>query len=203
MSEEPFPQDPGAALQRLLAGNGRFVDGAVGDRRHVTARRAQVASGQQPFAVVLTCSDSRVPPELIFDQGIGDLFVVRVAGNTAADPLILGSVEFAVDVLGSVLVFVLGHSGCGAVTAAVDVATSSVRLPGDIQAVVDPIMPAVEAVRGRPDDDLLEAATRENVHRAMAALSASHLLSTRVAAGALLIAGGEYELASGKVDLVA
>jgi carbonic anhydrase len=203
VSEELFPQDRDAALQRLLAGNARFVDGTVRDRRQVTAHRAQVASGQRPFAVVLTCSDSRVPPELIFDQGIGDLFVVRVAGNTAADALILGSVEFAVDVLGSVLVFVLGHSGCGAVTAAVDVTTSGVRLPGDIAAVVAPIIPAVEAVRGRPDDDLLGAATRENVHRSMEALAASRLLSDRVSAGTLLIAGGEYELATGKVERVA
>ena len=125
----------------------------------------QVAQGQKPFAAILTCADSRVPPEIMFDQGFGDLFVVRIAGNTAADPIVVGSLEYGVEVLGCVLVFVLGHSDCGAVKSAIDRRRPRVpMLPGDIGAVVAPILPAVEAVEGTPKPKLLEAATDENIH---------------------------------------
>ncbi len=105
--------DPDEALERLLEGNARFV----ADRKldHDTLRREELAAGQNPFAVIIGCADSRVPPEVVFDQGLGELFVVRVAGNTAADPLVVGSVEFALTNLGCPLVVVLGHQGCGAV----------------------------------------------------------------------------------------
>jgi carbonic anhydrase len=199
---EAFPKSPEAALRRLMAGNARFAAGDARRPRQGTRRRVQVAEGQKPFAAVLTCADSRVPPELVFDQGIGDLFVVRIAGNTASDPLIVGSLEYSVEVLGSVLMFVLGHSECGAVKSAIDVTTKGAMLPGDIGAVVAPIIPAVEAVQDQPQSDLLEAATEENIHLAIEALSQVPILSDRVAAGTLLIAGGEYELASGLVDPV-
>jgi carbonic anhydrase len=198
---ERFPSSPEAALRRLMAGNARFAAGDAHRPRQSTKRRVAVAEGQKPFAAVLTCADSRVPPEIVFDQGIGDLFVVRVAGNTA-DTVVVGSLEYAVEVLGSILVFVLGHSECGAVKAAIDV-TKGATLPGDLPAVVAPIIPAVEAVKDRPKDELLEAATEQNIHLAMTALSAAGLLADRVTAGTLLIAGGEYELASGRVDSVA
>jgi carbonic anhydrase len=197
-----FPQDPQAALERLVAGNARFVAGDVLDRSQMAERRRELAAGQRPFAVVLTCADSRVPAELIFDQEIGDLFVVRIAGNTATEPVIIGSIEFSVDVLGSLLVFVLGHTACGAVQAAIDVSTKGDSLPGRIGAVAAPIVPAVEAVRDHPPDQLLEAATRENIRRTMARLSEVPTLGDRVAAGTLLVVGGEYELVSGGVDLV-
>jgi carbonic anhydrase len=198
---ERFPNSPEAALRRLMAGNARFAEGDARKPRQSTKRRVAVAEGQKPFAAVLTCADSRVPPEIVFDQGIGDLFVVRVAGNTADDALVVGSLEYAVEVLGSILVFVLGHSECGAVKAAIDV-TKGATLPGDLPAVVAPIIPAVEAVKDRPKDELLEAATEQNIHLALAALSGAGLLADRVGAGTLLIAGGEYELASGRVDSV-
>ncbi|MEX2256087.1 MAG: carbonic anhydrase [Acidimicrobiia bacterium] len=198
----PFPKTPQRALDRLLAGNRRFVAGDARDPRRSNVRRVQIASGQMPFAAVLTCADSRVPPELIFDEGFGDLFVVRIAGNTAADPLVIGSLEYAVAVSGSILVFVLGHSDCGAVKGAIDVATKGETLPGDIGAVVAPIIPAVEEVKAVPKAELFEAATEKNIERAVAQLSEVAILRDLVDSGKLMIAGGEYELESGQVDLV-
>ena len=202
VARAPFPSTPDAALARLVAGNKRFVNGRARDPRRGSVRRVQVAQGQKPFAAILTCADSRVPPELVFDQGFGDLFVVRIAGNTAADPIIVGSLEYGVEVLGCVLVFVLGHSDCGAVKSAIDVATTGATLPGDIGAVVAPILPAVEAVKDTPKPKLLEAATEQNIHDTVGVLTAVPLLAEPIAAGNLAVAGGEYELESGVVDLV-
>jgi carbonic anhydrase len=198
----PFPSTPKTALARLVAGNKRFVAGRARDPRRGSVRRVQVAQGQKPFAAILTCADSRVPPELVFDQGFGDLFVVRIAGNTATDPIVIGSLEYAVEVLGSILVFVLGHSDCGAVKGAIDVVTKGAVLPGDIGAVVTPIIPAVEAVKDTPKPELLEAATDQNIHDTIAVLAAVPLLAEGIAAGTLAVVGGEYELESGVVDLV-
>lgn len=202
VARSPFPSTPDAALARLVAGNKRFVAGRARDPRRGSVRRAQVAQGQKPFAAILTCADSRVPPELVFDQGFGDLFVVRIAGNTATDPVVVGSLEYAVEELGSVLVFVLGHSQCGAVKAAIDVVTKGAVLPGDIGAFVTPIVPAVEAVEGTPKPELLDAATQQNIHQTIDLLAAAPLLAPAIAAGTLAVAGGEYELESGVVDLV-
>jgi carbonic anhydrase len=202
VARAPFPSTPDAALARLVAGNKRFVNGRARDPRRGSVRRVQLAQGQKPFAAVLTCADSRVPPELVFDQGLGDLFVVRIAGNTAADPIVVGSLEYGVEVLGCVLVFVLGHSDCGAVKSAIDVATTGAVLPGDIGAVVAPILPAVEAVKETPKPKLLEAATEQNIHDTIGVLTAVPLLAEPIAAGTLAVAGGEYELPSGVVDLV-
>jgi carbonic anhydrase len=133
------------ALERLRAGNARFVAG-VRDPEALAheARRSELVSGQEPFAIVLGCSDSRVPAEIIFDQGLGDLFVIRVAGNVVA-PSLLGSVEFAADRFGTRLVVVLGHSSCGAVTATADELErpSESRSP-NLRSIVDRIRPAVE-----------------------------------------------------------
>lgn len=196
----PFPDTPEAALARLVAGNKRFVQGRERAPRRKTPRRIEVAQGQTPFAAILTCADSRVPPEIIFDQGLGDLFVVRIAGNTGTDPLVIGSLEYAVEVLGSVLAFVLGHTECGAVKAAIDQVEKGDVPPGDIGAVVDPIVPAVEAVAGTPKDDLLDAATDENIKLAQASLEAVPIIADGVAAGSLAVAGGEYQLESGEVQ---
>jgi carbonic anhydrase len=196
----PFPDTPDAALARLIAGNKRFVQGRERAPRRSTPRRIALAEGQTPFAAILTCADSRVPPEIIFDQGLGDLFVVRVAGNTASDPLVIGSLEYAVAVLGSVLIFVLGHTECGAVSAAIYQVDDGDVPPGDIGAVVDPIVPAVEAVAGTPKDDLLDAATDENIMMAQAQLRTVPILAEAIAAGNLAVAGGEYQLETGKVQ---
>jgi len=196
------PDSPDAALARLVEGNERFRDGRARKPRQGTVRRMQIVEDQQPFAAVLACADSRVSPEVVFDQGLGDLFVVRVAGNTAADPVIVGSLEFAVEMLGAVLVMVLGHSDCGAVQGAIDVATKGVSLPGDIDAVVAPIVPAVQTVRDDTSEGFLDAAIAANVEAVVAALSGVPIIRARVADGSLKVVGGEYQLASGAVELV-
>jgi carbonic anhydrase len=196
-----FPASPDAALARLIEGNERFRDGTARKPRRGTVRRMQIVEEQRPFAAVLACADSRVSPEVVFDQGLGDLFVVRVAGNTAADRVVVGSLEFAVEVLGAVLVMVLGHSDCGAVTGAIDVASTGEGLPGDIDAVVAPIVPVVKNLGGVAADDLLDAAILANVRAVMDGLAAVPIIGARVAEGSLRIVGGEYDLATGAVDL--
>lgn len=162
-----------------------------------------MAESQTPFAIILSCSDSRVPPEVLFDEGIGDLFLVRVAGNTAADPSLLGSIEFAAATFGSVLLLVLAHSNCGAVKAAIDRVTRSSTEPGHIPAAVDPIVPAVQTVRNQPADQLLEAAIQQNVRLQVRNLAASSpILAPLVSSGKLKVVGAEYHLATGRVDLV-
>jgi len=192
------------AVRRLLAGNGRFVKGRPLHPGRDSVRRAEQAEGQTPFAVVLGCADSRVPPEIVFDEGIGDLFPVRVAGNTAVDDIVLGSIEYSAAVLKSVVIVVLGHEECGAVKAAVDLVTKGKTAPGHIASFVQPIVPAVEAVRSQPAADLVNAAIRENVRRQVELLKSSQpLLAGLVQSGAVKVVGAEYALHSGKVDLVA
>ena len=191
-----------AALERLMAGNARFVSGSVRAPRRDAVRRVEVANEQRPFAAILACADSRVPPEIVFDEGLGDLFVVRVAGNTAVDPLVVGSLQYAVEVLGTPLVFVLGHSQCGAVKAAIDLVDTGNVPPGDLRSVVSPIVPAVEAVARTPEAERLDAAIEENVHRAIVRLRGDELLAPRVARGSILVTGGIYQLESGQVELI-
>ncbi|HSO97149.1 MAG TPA: carbonic anhydrase [Acidimicrobiia bacterium] len=196
------PADGAAAIRRLQAGNRRFVAGRTKALGRFDARRAELVEGQAPFAIILGCSDSRVPPEIVFDEGLGDLFLVRVAGNTGAEPLVIGSIEYAASILGSVLVMVLGHDDCGAVKAAVDVATKGTVLPGNLMSVAQPIVPAVQAVRSQPADALVEAAIHENVRQTVSALGRVQLLADLVTANKLTIVGAEYRLKSGKVDLI-
>lgn len=198
----PAPKNGDAALARLLAGNRRFVKNKLNHPRRDTVRLAKVADKQKPFAMILGCADSRVSPEILFDEGIGDLFPVRVAGNTAAAPVVLGSLEYAAAELGSVLLMVLGHSGCGAVKATIDVVTKGATVPGEIGDVVAPILPAVRNVQNQPPDQLLEAAIQENVRLQKQALSQNAILAQAVSASMLKIVGAEYDLASGKVTLV-
>jgi carbonic anhydrase len=192
------------ALNRLREGNKRFVNGKLAHPRRDDARRAELVESQSPFAVVVGCSDSRVPPEIVFDEGIGDLFLVRVAGNTAIDPVLLGSVEYSVAVLGSVLIFVLGHEQCGAVKATLDLVKKGKWPPGHIPSVLDPIVPAVEKVKDQPDDRVLEAAIQQNVRHTVDALRVSTpILSDLVNQGKVKVIGGEYRLRSGQVEIVA
>jgi len=175
------------ARARLLEGNERYATGRAEGPGRDQGRRREQADGQTPLAVVLGCADSRVAPEIVFDQGIGDLFVVRVAGNTAVDDVTLGSIEFAVSVLHCPLVVVLGHENCGAVQAAVHAVVSGERPGGYLAGLIDPILPAAE---GRD----LDAAVKENVRRQVGTLA--HTFT-----GAAAI-GGVYSLHSGRVDLV-
>jgi carbonic anhydrase len=195
------PPTPDQALRRLQAGNARFVRGKTTAPRATNARRAKLVEGQTPFAVVLGCADSRLPPELVFDQSLGDLFTVRVAGNTAAAPVVVGSVEYAASILGSALIVVLGHDDCGAVKAAIDVVTKGKSFPGQLAGFVEPIIPAVQAVQSAGSDQLLQAAVSQNIRQAVAALTALPLVADPIAAGELKVVSAEYRLSSGKVDI--
>jgi carbonic anhydrase len=191
---------PDQALARLSAGNRRFVQGRLRHPRRDGRRRSALAEGQAPFAAILGCADSRVAPEIIYDEGLGNLFVARVAGNTTEDPVVVGSLEYSITELGSVVIVVLGHEQCGAVKAAIDVATKGAQLPGDLPAVVAPIVPVVNAAvaAGTPDDQLLDVVIKDNVKNAVAVLNANPALSPLVAEGKLKIVGREYLLESGK-----
>jgi carbonic anhydrase len=191
------------ALARLRAGNERFAGNVRSVEALATqARRDALVAGQSPFAIVLSCSDSRVPAELEFDGGLGDLFVVRVAGNVVA-PSIVGSVEFAASTFGTELVVVMGHTHCGAVAATLDTLQSGAHVSSEnVRDIVDRIRPAVaELVRdGKRDEALVHAATRANVRA-----SANHLrhgsrtLEQRIGDGCLLVVGAEYDLETGIV----
>ena len=195
------------ALTRLLEGNERFASGkASADAMESRARRAELVTGQQPFAIVLGCSDSRVPAELVFDQGLGDLFVIRVAGNIVA-PSQIGSVEFAAERFRTRLVMVLGHSQCGAILATLEELGRTNGTPSrGLQSIVDRIPP----VRGgHPDsgqpmdfDTLMHEAVRANVRAAARALRhGSESLERLIADDGLLVVGAEYFLESGRVHL--
>jgi carbonic anhydrase len=188
---------PDQALKNLFDGNARYVLSRAIHPDQTTARRIEVAAGQHPFAVILGCADSRVPPELIFDQGLGDLFVVRVAGNIAS-PEILGSIEYAVEHLGIPLVMVLGHEKCGAVKATADHERGDVH----VGTLVKAIEPAVEEAR-KQKGDLIHNAVACNVRRAVQIIrTATPTMKGLVAAGKLKVIGADYDLATGKVDLV-
>jgi carbonic anhydrase len=188
---------PREAFELLLAGNQRFVGGRPEHPNQDAARRAQVAPQQAPFAVLFGCSDSRLAAEIIFDQGLGDLFVVRVAGNVIDDQG-LGSMEYAVEHLHAPLIVVLGHSSCGAVKAAV----SGEPAPGHIHALVKALKPAVESARGQPGDPVANA-VNANIQRVVGQLKAAKpILAERIKAGTLKVVGGRYDLSTGTVELL-
>jgi carbonic anhydrase len=205
-SESPGPSlTPGQALRRLMAGNARFVRGSLKGGGGITRRRVEVAAGQTPFAVVLTCADSRVPPEYIFDQSLGDIFDCRVAGNIL-QPAILGSIEYAVAHFHSPLLVVLGHQRCGAVTDTVELVGKGEKAPGSIQSIVEAIRPAVTATpRGSSSEkDYVEAVIRTNARLVARSLpERSAILGNAVRAKKLRIVPARYSLDSGKVILLA
>ncbi len=191
------PQSPDRIWSELMEGNKRFIGGQLKPQT-VVAIRQSLAKSQHPKAMVLSCSDSRVPPELVFDQTLGDLFVVRTAGNIAG-PLGLASLEYAFDHLGSTVLVVLGHTNCGAVTAA----CSSERMPtANLRSMVDQIEPAVKKVKGSATGDaLIEAAIKENVHQsATDVLAHSEVLRHAKEQGKLTIIEAEYQLDTGEVN---
>jgi carbonic anhydrase len=183
------------ALKALMKGNARFVAGTPACLP-ATVKRAQLANGQAPFAAVLGCSDSRVPVETVFDHEPGDIFVVRVAGNFA-DPVGIGSLEYAVAVLKSTLVMVLGHSSCGAVKAATEFVGKGTTFPGHIQGLAAAIAPSAKATQ-HSAGDWVHNATVANVHANLAKLKADPI----IAAKGVEFVGAVYDLASGKVSLV-
>ena len=189
------------ALDALKQGNARFVSGAVARPDQGKFRREETAkNGQKPFVTVLSCSDSRVPVELLFDRGVGDIFSVRIAGNVAEDGGI-GTVEYGVDHLGTPLLVVLGHTKCGAVTATVQKADVHGKLP----VLVEKIQPAVEkTAAAKPNlsgGDFVQAAIEANVWQAVGdIMAASPMLAEKVKAGQLKVMGAMYDIASGQVS---
>jgi carbonic anhydrase len=216
---------PTEALSRLKEGNGRFIAGnmqhphdSADERAYIAKnsyenpdaislgmtseqaakRRAELTKSQHPFAIILSCSDSRVPPELVFDEGLGDLFIVRVAGNVLNDEG-LGSIEYGVDVLGARLIVVLGHQSCGAVDAAMKTVAAKGKAPGHIQSLVTAIKPVVVAT---PKADL-ETTIKANVkHVADALRSSTPILKGKVDSGDVQVIGGYYTLDTGAVTFL-
>ncbi len=194
-SAQPAPS-PEKIWTDLVEGNQRFVAGKT-RAYNVVSLRQKLASSQQPNVIVLSCSDSRVSPELVFDQNLGDLFVVRTAGNVA-DPVGLGSIEYAVDHVHSSVLVVMGHQKCGAVMAA----CSGDKMPSrNLEAIVDKIGPAVTRAKAHASsDNLVDAAIKENVHQSANDLLAnSEIIREAVKAGKLTVIEAEYELDSGEV----
>ena len=195
------------ALERLRAGNLRFASDVLQYCSTPTShtRRSELVAGQEPFAIILGCSDSRVPAEIIFDQGLGDLFVIRVAGNIVG-PSQVGSVEFAAEHFGTRLVVVLGHSRCGAVSATINELQLSMecRSPG-LCSIVDRIRPSVEALleskHQQNPDTLLQQAVRSNVSASVDHLrQGSHILKELIQSNKLIVVGAEYSVETGVVD---
>jgi carbonic anhydrase len=192
------PLSPDVALQKLMEGNQRFVKHLPRHPQQTQARLHEVAQAQHPFATVLSCADSRVPAEIIFDRGIGDIFDVRVAGNIVT-PEVMGSIEYAVVLLETPVLMVLGHERCGAVTAAV----KGESLPNSqIDTFVKAIKPALERAKNK-SGDAVDNGVIANVEYQIEKLEQAPLLSERVNSGKLKIVGGRYDLDTGEIKLVA
>ncbi len=188
------------ARKRLEDGNQRYISGKVAQHDLGEDRRTELSTnGQHPFAVIVGCSDSRIPPEVIFDQALGDIFVVRVAGNIM-DEVALGSVEYGVEHLQTPLLVVLGHEQCGAVKATVD----GGEAPGSIGAIVRKIQPSVDKARnsGATGNDLYEKATDENIQATIAEIKESPVVKELIHEGKLTVVAAKYHLLSGKVSFM-
>ncbi|MDX2004318.1 MAG: carbonic anhydrase [Meiothermus sp.] len=202
-AQQPSPDE---ALEWLVRGNARYVLHHSRHPRQGGRARLKLAKGQHPFAVVLGCADSRVAPEVIFDQGLGDLFVVRIAGNIV-DEAVRGSLEFAVTRFGVPLIVVLGHDGCGALQAALDAIDHPRPMPPAVQALLEPILPAVRqaidetehALVPPSDESILQAAQAIHTARMVEALRADEVLAPLIERGRLEVVGGRYDLQSGQV----
>lgn len=196
----PAITDPNAAFERLVQGNQRFVDARMQHPDQSPEHRLRVSQAQHPFAAILTCSDSRVPPEVLFDQGLGDLFVIRVAGNIA-DVSEMGSVEYAVAHLGAPLVVVIGHERCGAVEATLDSIQNHTTPHGSVAALVDAIAPAVPVARQR-SGDLLDNTIRVNAEMSRDAITKSPELTDPLKRGQLKVLAAYYDLDDGRVSVI-
>lgn len=194
-------ETPDAALARLMEGNARYAAGKLSERDY-TAGRVARTQGQAPFAAILGCADSRVAPELAFDQAPGELFVVRVAGNFVT-PDGLGSLEYGAAVLGTKVIMVLGHTSCGAVNATVEALQKGNTLPGHIADLVRAMKPGIEPVLKTPGDDLRQRAVIANIQANVRRLQTEKpILGDMVSAGKLKVVGAYYDLPTGKVMMV-
>jgi carbonic anhydrase len=198
LGQTQTPVSPEEALQLLKEGNQRFIAGKSIKPNQDINRIKEVATGQYPFATIVGCSDSRVPNEIIFDQGVGDLFIVRTAGQVSTYAS-WGSIEFAEEVLGTKLIVVLGHTQCGAVSAAVKLP----EVPGHIVTLINAIKPAVEKAKASNPQDLLDASIRENIKAQVEQLrNLEPVLAKRVREGSIQIIGALYHLESGEVEFL-
>jgi carbonic anhydrase len=189
---------PAEAIFKLKEGNGRYTSGNLQHPGQTAERRTELAKTQHPFAAIVSCSDSRVPPEIVFDQGLGDLFIVRVAGNVINDEG-LGSIEYSVDHLGTRLIVVLGHQRCGAVQATKETIAAKGKAPGHIESLVTAIKPAVETTA----KDDLDATIKANVKNVVQALrSSTPILKAKVDSGEVKVIGGYYSLDTGAVTFL-
>lgn len=202
-NETPKPQNiisPGAALERLLDGNRRFQKGAE-SRQDFYAERKALLGGQNPFAAILSCADSRLAPNYVFDSELGDLFNIRIAGNFAA-PEVVASFEYAVKILRTPLLMVLGHEKCGAVEAALQTAKNGKRLPGHLPVLANAIAPAIRGVAAKPEDELA-AVINHNIQINVERLrKSSPILDRALAEKRIRIVGGLYRLESGDVEIL-
>jgi carbonic anhydrase len=197
-------RDSATSLKALIAGNARFASGHAEHPERTPADFLPLAAGQKPIATIFSCADSRVPPEIVFDRGIGELFIVRVAGNyvSGAGAAVKGSLEYSVAVLGVPLIMVLGHSNCGAVKSAIEHLEKHDSLPGSINELVNYIKPAVIESEHEPGDRLANA-VRANVRRSVERLKGLEpILAPAVKSGRLRVVGGVYKLETGKVVLL-
>lgn len=193
---------PQQALKLLIAGNRRWVSGRVTHRHQSVKRRRALRHAQHPFATIFSCIDSRVPPEVVFDRGIGDLAVIRTGAQVLDEGVVLGSIEFSPDHLGTPLLLVMGHQRCGAVSAAIHAIEHGGTAPGHIQSIVNALRPAYRvAVKHTGDrvNNMVRAQTKLTVER----LKHDPLIQEFVARGALKVAGGYYSLDTGRVSIIA
>lgn len=201
-SHEAAPETSAHAIERLASGNGRFVSGKLRHPHSANDWRKRLIDGQAPFATILGCSDSRVPPELLFDQGFGDLFVIRVAGNVV-DTDVVGSIEYGVDHLKTKLVVVMGHEGCGAVTAALQADADLEQEPNEIRSLVSKIKPATLKVsKDLPFEKRLKLSVAENVRKSVRQLKAIPDLVAAEKESRTQIIGCVYEIETGRVRML-
>ncbi|MEU6775174.1 carbonic anhydrase [Streptomyces sp. NPDC046759] len=195
------PTTPAAALARLMEGNDRWVSGALQHPDRDPNRRQFVAQEQKPFAAILSCIDSRVPPELLFDTGLGDLYVMRTGGE-AIDPVVTGSAEYGPMTSGTPLIMVLGHQRCGAVKAAHESLRDGKPLPGNLQAIVKALQPAYEQAAKQGGADPVETMARAQAKLTATDLRSNQDLAPLVGKGALAVVGAYYSLDTGKVEVL-
>ncbi|MBT2675077.1 carbonic anhydrase [Streptomyces sp. ISL-14] len=195
------PKTPSAALARLLDGNERWVNGTLQRPNQGLDRRASVAEEQVPYGVIVSCIDSRVPPEVVFDTGIGDLFAIRTGGQVVA-PVVTGSVEYGPVTSGTPLIVVLGHQRCGAVKASYKALKERKPLPGDLQSIAEAVRPAYEAISKVKHDDPVDAMIRVHARQTAAGLRTDPALAPLVKKGGLAVVSAYYSLDTGRVEVL-
>ena len=190
-------EEPEQALEKLLSGNEEYLSGSITLNVDDSLREDLAKNGQHPYAIVITCSDSRVPAELIFDASLGDIFVIRTAGNVVSD-FEIGSVEYGAEHLGSPLVLVLGHTNCGAVTAA----TEGGEVGGKIQSIVDEIESSVQKAKNTGEEDVLSKAIEYNVMNSVNKILSSEIIKELADEGKVEVIGGIYDISTGTISII-